>query len=73
MDETTVYLAILPGAHNFILSSPGILGVLSRGGRVVLENAASCDEIMPLIVRDSVTHIVLVPPLLRLWIEAWTW
>ncbi|UYH51620.1 AMP-binding protein [Candidatus Kirkpatrickella diaphorinae] len=73
VDEITIYLAILPGAHNFILSSPGILGVLSHGGRVVLANAASCDEIMPLIARESVTHIALVPPLLRLWIEARTW
>lgn len=73
VDETTVYLAILPGAHNFILSSPGILGVLSRGGRVVLANAASGDEVMPLIEKESVTHIALVPPLLRLWIEARKW
>lgn len=34
--EKSVYLSILPIAHNFSLSSPGLLGVLGKGGTVVM-------------------------------------
>src|SRR5690606_38202027 len=36
LDTDTVYLCALPAAHNFPLSSPGILGVLYAGGTVVM-------------------------------------
>ncbi|WP_283256479.1 salicylate synthase [Xanthomonas arboricola] len=73
LDETTVYLAVLPIAHNFTLACPGILGTLARGGTVVLSRSASCDEAMPLIERERVTHVALVPPLAQLWVQARDW
>ncbi|MBD2805811.1 salicylate synthase [Xenorhabdus sp. ZM] len=69
----SVYLAVLPVAHNFTLGSPGILGTLSHGGCVLLSDTASCDEAMPLIEQHKVTHVALVPALARLWEQARDW
>ncbi|AJY38737.1 salicylate synthase [Burkholderia humptydooensis] len=73
LDDTSVYLAVLPAAHNFTLACPGILGTLASGGAVVLSDTASCDEAMPLIARERVTHVALVPPLAQLWAQAREW
>ncbi|KVN06636.1 MULTISPECIES: salicylate synthase [unclassified Burkholderia] len=73
LDDTSVYLAVLPAAHNFTLACPGILGMLASGGTVVLSDTASCDEAMPLIARERVTHVALVPPLAQLWAQAREW
>jgi len=66
----TVYLVALPVAHNFPMSSPGHMGVLAAGGRVVLAPAPSPDVAFPLIERERVTLTGLVPPLALLWIQA---
>lgn len=68
-----VFLAVLPIAHNFTLASPGILGTLQCGGRVVVSASANCDEAMPLIERERVTHVALVPPLAKLWVDGRDW
>lgn len=70
VDQDSVYLAALPIAHNYPLSSPGVLGVLYAGGRVVLASGASPDEAFPLIARERVTITALVPPLALIWLEA---
>jgi len=66
----SVYLCALPVAHNFPMSSPGILGVLYAGGCVVLAPDASPDSAFPLIAREGVTVTALVPPLALAWLEA---
>lgn len=66
----SVYLAVLPVAHNFPLSSPGVLGTLYAGGRVVLARAASPDVAFPLIASEGVTITAVVPPLALIWLEA---
>ncbi|WP_338060613.1 salicylate synthase [Photorhabdus australis] len=73
VNTESVYLAVLPVAHNFTLGSPGILGTLSQGGCVLLSDTASCDEAMPLIEQHKVTHLALVPALARLWEQARDW
>ena len=73
LDSQSVYLAVLPVAHNFPLACPGILGALSCGAKVVLSDSASCDEVMPLIARYKVTHVALVPALAQLWTQAREW
>ncbi|WP_339378905.1 salicylate synthase [Xenorhabdus sp. BG5] len=73
INTESVYLAVLPVAHNFTLGSPGILGTLSQGGCVLLSDTASCDEAMPLIEEHKVTHLALVPALARLWEQARDW
>ncbi|MGW6290424.1 (2,3-dihydroxybenzoyl)adenylate synthase [Streptomyces sp. NPDC055107] len=70
VDERSVYLCVLPAAHNFPLSSPGSLGTLYAGGRVVMCPAPSPEVAFPLIEREGVTITGLVPPLALLWTEA---
>ncbi|MDF5919976.1 AMP-binding protein [Pseudomonas aeruginosa] len=60
-------------AHNFPLACPGLIGTLSVGGCVVMAKAPSADETFPLIVKERVTHTALVPPLVKLWLEARKW
>ncbi len=67
LDEHTVYLVTLPIAHNFPMSSPGILGVLHAGGRIVMAPAPSPDVAFPLIDREKVTVTGVVPPIALQW------
>ena len=69
----TVYLVCLPAAHNFPLACPGILGTFMAGGAVVMSPAPSADVAFALIERERVTVTALVPPLVRLWVEATEW
>ncbi|MDI1442664.1 (2,3-dihydroxybenzoyl)adenylate synthase [Polyangium sp. 6x1] len=70
LDADSVYLAALPAAHNFTLSSPGSLGVLHAGGRVVLSRRPSPDEAFRWIEEERVTVTAVVPPLCAVWLEA---
>ncbi len=73
LGEDSAYLVVLPAAHNFSLSSPGILGTLSAGGRIVLSESSACDEAFALIEKEKITITALVPALLNLWLEAVEW
>jgi 2,3-dihydroxybenzoate-AMP ligase len=66
----SVYLVALPAAHNFPMSSPGFFGALYAGARVVLSPGAGPDTAFPLIARERVTCVGLVPPLALLWAQA---
>lgn len=70
LDENSVYLCVLPVSHNYPLSSPGVLGTLYAGGRVVLSPTPSPDDAFPLIEKERVTITGLVPPLALVWTEA---
>ncbi|GAA3593549.1 (2,3-dihydroxybenzoyl)adenylate synthase [Klugiella xanthotipulae] len=70
MTDRDVYLAVLPVAHNFTMSSPGILGTLLAGGTVVLAAAPSPDVCFPLIDSERVTVTAIVPPLAPVWLDA---
>ncbi len=67
-DESTVYLAALPAAHNFVLGSPGILGTLHSGGRAVLVRSPAPAGVFAAIARHGVTHTAAVPTVLRRWL-----
>ena len=69
LDTDCVYLAVLPVAHNFPLSSPGILGALHAGGCVVFAANGDPEHAFGLIARERVTITALVPPLLLMWLE----
>lgn len=66
----TRFLVVLPVAHNFPMSSPGILGVLWAGGTVVLGTDPAPSKAFPLIDEERVTMTSLVPPLAMLWLQA---
>ncbi|HBQ88824.1 MAG TPA: 2,3-dihydroxybenzoate-AMP ligase [Alcaligenes faecalis] len=72
LNESSVFLGALPIAHNFPMSSPGFLGALYAGAKVVLSPAPSPDVCFELIEREGVTDTSLVPPLLMLWMDAAT-
>ncbi|MGW3284842.1 (2,3-dihydroxybenzoyl)adenylate synthase [Streptomyces sp. NPDC001002] len=72
-DESTVYLVVLPTAHNFALACPGILGTLLVGGTVVLSPTPSPDDAFALIERERVTATAVVPPIALLWLDAVEW
>lgn len=66
----SVYMVVLPAAHNFPMSSPGWLGALYAGARVVLSESADPGAAFALIERERVTCVGLVPPLALLWADA---
>ncbi len=66
----SVYLGVLPIAHNFPMSSPGFLGTLYAGGTVVLSPSPTPGVTFPLIARERVTITSLVPPLALVWLDA---
>lgn len=70
LDGTSVYLAALPVAHNFPMSSPGVFGALHAGATVVLASSPSPEVAFPLIENERVTITGLVPPLALLWLQA---
>lgn len=69
LDSDTVYLATLPIAHNFPMSSPGILGALWAGGTVAMTPDPTPATAFSAIEKFGVTITGLVPPLARLWVE----
>ncbi|WP_156753714.1 (2,3-dihydroxybenzoyl)adenylate synthase [Actinokineospora pegani] len=70
LSTDTVYLVALPAAHNFPMSSPGYLGVLHAGGRVVLCPSPEAKTALRLVERERVTFTGVVPPLAALWANA---
>ncbi|MFF5982153.1 (2,3-dihydroxybenzoyl)adenylate synthase [Streptomyces olindensis] len=72
-DSSTVYLVVLPTAHNFALACPGLLGTLYAGGTVVLSPTPSPEDAFALIEREGVTVTAVVPPIALLWLDAVEW
>lgn len=70
LNENSVYMAALPVAHNFPMSSPGVFGALYAGSRVVMCPSPSPETAFALIEREKVTITGLVPPLALLWMQA---
>ncbi len=68
-DEQTVYLAVLPVEHNFAFGTPGILGALVSGGRVVLSGSPAPRTALGLVERERVTVTSVVPTILQRWVE----
>jgi len=69
-DADTVYLALLPMAHNYSLGSPGVLATLAYGGRVVIAPGTAADLVFPLIERERVTVACAGVPLFVKWLSA---
>lgn len=70
LTQDSAMLIVLPAAHNFAMSSPGILGILHTGGRIVLAGDPSPGTAFRLVAAERVTIAPLVPPLAQAWISA---
>ncbi|MBT0725853.1 (2,3-dihydroxybenzoyl)adenylate synthase [Rosenbergiella australiborealis] len=66
----TRYLCALPIAHNYPMSSPGILGVLYAGGVSVLAADPSPTTCFTLIADHQINVTALVPPAVSLWLQS---
>lgn len=70
LDANSIYMAALPVAHNFPMSSPGVFGALHAGSRIVMCPSPNAQTAFALIEKEKVTITGLVPPLALLWIQA---
>lgn len=70
LTRESVYLATLPVAHNYPLSSPGIMGAFHAGARAVLSPSPEPDVALGLIAAEGVTITGVVPPLALVWLDA---
>ena len=68
-DAQTVLLVSLPLAHNYNLGSPGALGALARGGRVVVSPKTDAATVFALVEREKVTAIPAAVPLAVNWLN----
>lgn len=65
----TVQLMVLPMAHNYNLGSPGILGAISSGGRVVIAPRGDTATVFQLIAAERVTTVPAAVPLFVNWLN----
>lgn len=65
----TVLLLTLPLAHNYNLGSPGLLGALAAGGRVVFAPRGDCNTVFSLVEKERVTFIQAAVPLVVNWLN----
>ncbi len=70
VSRDSVFMPMVPVAHNFPMSSPGFLGVVYAGGTTVLVESRDPEEAFRWIERERVTHVCMVPPLALLWLDA---
>lgn len=68
--ENSTYLAVLSIAHDYPFCSPGVLGTLSKGGKVVLSLTSTFDEALEWIEKERVTFTSIVPVIANLWVES---
>ena len=66
----TRFLCAVPAAHNFLLSSPGALGVFHAGGCVVMAASPEPLGCFALVQRHGINTVALVPSAVALWLQA---
>ncbi|CAA6603965.1 2,3-dihydroxybenzoate-AMP ligase [Rhodospirillaceae bacterium LM-1] len=69
-DESTVFLAVLPLAHNYSLACPGILAAFTYGGKVVISPGHDADAIFKTVEQQRVTVIPAAVPLIASWVNS---
>lgn len=69
-DAGTVFMAVLPLAHNYNLASPGLLGAFYAGGTLVIGTSTDTADIFSTIQRERVTVIAAVVPLISNWLNS---
>ncbi len=69
-NPNTVFLALLPMAHNYTLGCPGVLGALARGGKAVIATDTGIDTVARLIENERVSVISAAVPLIVNWLNS---
>lgn len=69
-NANTIFLALLPMAHNYSLASPGILATLVHGGTVVISQSTKAEVVFPLVEEEKVTVICAAVPLIVNWLNS---
>ncbi|MFI9245903.1 (2,3-dihydroxybenzoyl)adenylate synthase [Streptomyces sp. NPDC053086] len=69
LTENDVYLAALPAESDFTFGCPGIVGILSVGGTVVLVEDPEPAACLAAVERERVTITSVVPAVARLWLD----
>jgi len=69
-DASTVFMAVLPLAHNYNLASPGLLGAFYAGGTLVIATSTDTADIFATVERERVTVIAAVVPLISNWLNS---
>ena len=64
VSEKSIFLDVLPLAHNLPLACPGLQGYFLHGGTMVLSTSTRSEDVFALIAGHRVTHIAVVPALL---------
>ncbi|WP_066582505.1 (2,3-dihydroxybenzoyl)adenylate synthase [Cellulomonas timonensis] len=70
LDQHSRLLVAMPIAHNFTMSSPGVLGVIHARGTIVLTEDPSPAGALGLVERRRVTIVPTVPPLVIAWLNS---
>jgi 2,3-dihydroxybenzoate-AMP ligase len=68
--EDSVMGIAIPVNHNFALSSPGLMGMLYKGGKVVLIPSTKTETVFESIQKEKITIMPTPPALLIRWMEA---
>ncbi len=66
----TVFLAVLPMAHNYTLACPGVLGALAHGGTAVIAEGTAAETVFPAIARERVSVVGATVPLVARWLDS---
>lgn len=69
----SVYMAVLPVAHDLALANPGVMGTLLKGGTVVMCETSSFDEAFEAIEMYGITFTTIVPAIGKIWAEVSEW
>jgi 2,3-dihydroxybenzoate-AMP ligase len=69
VSEESVMGIAIPINHNFALSSPGLMGTLYRGGKVVLIPSTKTETVFESIQKEKITIMPTPPALLIRWME----
>ncbi len=69
-NQDTTFLAVLPLAHNYTLSSPGIQGTLFCGGKVVIAPGVDPETVFSLVEKEKVNVIAAAVPLVSNWLNS---
>jgi 2,3-dihydroxybenzoate-AMP ligase len=70
MSKESVMGIAIPINHNFALSSPGLMGTLYKGGKVVPIPSPKTEMVFEAIEKEKITIMPTPPALLIRWLEA---